>query len=138
METVSAKEKYLICNSLACIPTLLEGQSILIDLRNETSVAGRILNADGFMNIHLYEAVFIDRHGLQYEFDEFIVKNRCIRQIQIPKEINIANELDKMMSKVGKREPRNQKRNLKEKRAKDRHDEIVNEIAQQQNKDAAK
>ncbi|XP_055913094.1 U7 snRNA-associated Sm-like protein LSm10 [Eupeodes corollae] len=130
METVSAKEKYLICNSLACIPTLLQGKSILIDLKNETSVAGRILNADGFMNIHLSEAVFIDRHGLQYEFDEFIVKNRCIRQMHIPKELNIESKLEKMMAKVGKREPRAKKTNFKEKRARHRHEEILNEIAE--------
>lgn len=41
------KEVHLIYNTLACVPKILENRNILIDLRNECSVAGKITNVDG-------------------------------------------------------------------------------------------
>ena len=74
MQTFGLKEKYLISNTLSCVPLILQGQAVLIDLRNETSVAGRICQSDGWMNINLEQAVFIDRDGLQYPFEQYMVR----------------------------------------------------------------
>lgn len=40
-------EKYNKLNSLVCIPYILLNENTLIDLRNETSVAGTINDVDG-------------------------------------------------------------------------------------------
>lgn len=46
-ERPSRVETHHIFNSLACIPYILLNKSTIIDLRNETSVAGRIDDVDG-------------------------------------------------------------------------------------------
>lgn len=43
----SKLERHKIYNSLACIPFILLNKSTIIDLRNETSVAGIISEVDG-------------------------------------------------------------------------------------------
>lgn len=40
-------ETYHIFNSLACVPYILLDHNTIIDMRNETSVAGRIDDVDG-------------------------------------------------------------------------------------------
>lgn len=115
---------------------LLQGHAVLIDLRNETSVAGRISNADGFMNINLEDAVFIDRNGLQYPFEQFMVRDRMIRQIHIPADFDVETEVQEYMEhglkpQKPKKKP---KRTFKMKRAEDRHKEILLEIEKQKAK----
>ncbi|XP_004517831.1 U7 snRNA-associated Sm-like protein LSm10 [Ceratitis capitata] len=135
MQKASGKEIYLVTNTLNCVPCLLNGASVLIDLRNEQSVAGRInaTGTDGYMNIHLVEAVFIDRNGLQYPFDEFMVRPRMIRQIHIPAYIEAESALREWLAHVCRpvkkvQQSRKGKMTYKEKRAKLRHNEVLNEI----------
>jgi hypothetical protein len=46
-ERKSKHEIYRIYNDLTCLAVSLVNKNILIDLRNETSVAGKIVNVDG-------------------------------------------------------------------------------------------
>lgn len=139
MQRLSAKETFLISNTLNCIPYLLQGEAVLIDLRNETSVAGRIENADGHMNVHLKDAVFIDRHGGQHPFEKFMVHERMIRQIHIPEKINMLQRMqdwcDAGCSKRHLRDAQQKKGSgkltFKQKRAQVRHKEILEQIAEQ-------
>lgn len=41
------KEYFNLFNTLACIPNILINKNALIYMRNETWVAGKIVNADG-------------------------------------------------------------------------------------------
>ena len=45
--------------------------------------------ADGFMNVTLREAVFVDPTGRTKKFESFFVPCRLIRYVQIPTEIDI-------------------------------------------------
>uniref|UniRef100_A0A034VL03 U7 snRNA-associated Sm-like protein LSm10 n=1 Tax=Bactrocera dorsalis TaxID=27457 RepID=A0A034VL03_BACDO len=139
MQKASGKETYLITNTLNCLPFLLDGHSVLIDLRNESSVAGRIdaTGTDGFMNIHLIDAVFIDRYGLQYPFEQFMVRPRMIRQIHLPAHLDaestIRDWLDHGRKPIRKApQQRKGKMTFKEKRAKQKHIEVLNEISKNQ------
>lgn len=138
MQKAGGKETYLITNTLNCLPFLLDGHSVLIDLRNESSVAGRIdaTGTDGFMNIHLIDAVFIDRYGLQYPFEQFMVRPRMIRQIHLPAHLNAASAirdwLDHGRKPVRNAPQRKGKMTFKEKRAKRKHIEVLNEILKNQ------
>lgn len=137
MQQFSRKENFLIANTLNCIPFLLQGQPVLIDLRNECSVAGRIDNADGHMNVNLTEVVFINRLGQQFPFDQFMVRERLIRQIHIPEHINMANEIREWCEKGCSRRPLRSKAahkgklTYKQKRAQERHQEILQDIAKE-------
>lgn len=44
------KEYFNLFNTLACIPNILVNKNVLIFMRNETWVAGKITNADGLVN----------------------------------------------------------------------------------------
>uniref|UniRef100_A0A1B0G7W8 Sm domain-containing protein n=1 Tax=Glossina morsitans morsitans TaxID=37546 RepID=A0A1B0G7W8_GLOMM len=134
MQKFTRKEIFLKANTLNCVPIILQGHGVLIDLRNECSVAGRIDNADGHMNINLIEAVFIDRLQRQHAFEQFMVRERMIRQIHIPPHINITQEIhDWCESGCGRPKLKiNKKRTFKEKRVQVKHKEILDEIAQKQ------
>ncbi len=100
---------YLLYNTLASLPSALVNKSVLIDLRNETSVAGTIDDVDGYenkqnilslhklrryfdssyMNIRFSEAVFIDEKGLQYPIKSYMVASRQIRQFHIPEDVSL-------------------------------------------------
>lgn len=137
MQQFTRKENFLIANTLNCIPFLLQGQSVLIDLRNDCSVAGRIDNVDGHMNINLEEVVFINRLAQQFPFEQFMVRERMIRQIHIPGHINMAKEIQEWCEQgCNRRPPRTRdsnkgKRTFKQKRAQERHQEILQNIEQQ-------
>ncbi|XP_053967532.1 U7 snRNA-associated Sm-like protein LSm10 [Anastrepha ludens] len=144
MQKASAKETFLVTNTLNCLPFLLDGYSVLIDLRNEISVAGRIdaSGTDGFMNIHLTEVVLIDRNGLQYPFEEFMVRPRMIRQIHIPSHIEaeraIRDWLDHGRKPIRKIPlQRKGKMTFKQKRAETRHKEVLSEIEKSKQKQSS-
>lgn len=47
MHNLSKVEKHNVYNTLACIPFILLNKNTVIDLRNQTSVAGTIDEVDG-------------------------------------------------------------------------------------------
>uniref|UniRef100_A0A182NQJ4 5'-nucleotidase domain-containing protein 1 n=1 Tax=Anopheles dirus TaxID=7168 RepID=A0A182NQJ4_9DIPT len=81
------KEKFNSVNHLTGLAQCLIDRNILVDLRNETSVAGTIVNVDGYMNICMENAVYIDQLGKQYPLDNFMVYSKYIRYIHIPEEL---------------------------------------------------
>ncbi|KAH8404129.1 hypothetical protein KR215_010260 [Drosophila sulfurigaster] len=134
MQNFSAREKFLITNTLNCLPVLLQGRAVLIDLHNETSVAGIINIADGHMTCELTDAVFIDRNGEQHAFDNFMVRNRMIRLLHLPADLDIRTELlQQQQKRSGRFKKTNTKRTFKQKRAEDRHKETLDHITKQQN-----
>lgn len=133
MQQFTRKENFLIANTLNCIPYLLQGHSVLIDLRNDCSVAGCIDNVDGHMNINLTDAVFINRLGKHVPFDQFMLRERMIRQIHIPSTVDMATLIKEWCERgCTKRPPRQMqtkgKRTFKQKRAEERHKEILQEL----------
>lgn len=100
---------YILYNTLNCVPQLLIGYNTIVDLRNETSVAGHVDHVDGyrncsklphiyinsnispphrFMNIDMTNAVFIDQQLQQHPFDLFHIPARNVRYIHIPDDVN--------------------------------------------------
>ncbi len=51
---LSRMEGYLQYNTLTIIPHLLRNRNTILDLRNETSVAGTIDDVDGYKNVQFY------------------------------------------------------------------------------------
>ncbi|EDW61243.1 U7 snRNA-associated Sm-like protein LSm10 [Drosophila virilis] len=138
MHNFSAREKYLISNTLNCLPVILQGRAVLIDLRNETSVAGIISIADGHMTCELTDAVFIDRNGQYHAFDHFMIRNRMIRLLHLPPDLDIGHELAQLHRKPARRAKTNAKRTFKQKRAEERHKETLESIKSQRKADQPK
>lgn len=135
MQSFTAREKYLISNTLNCLPVLLQGRAVLMDLRNETSVAGIMSSADGHMNCELTNAVFIDRNGRYYPFDYLMIRNRMIRQFHVPADFDVGKELLQKQKRRSDRPKTNTKRTFKQKRAEVRHQETLAHIASQKHEE---
>lgn len=59
----SKVEKYRFYNSLVCLARALTGKYIVIDLRNDACVTGKIDHVDGYMNIEMEDVVFYNPRG---------------------------------------------------------------------------
>ncbi|XP_055604997.1 U7 snRNA-associated Sm-like protein LSm10 [Uranotaenia lowii] len=86
---VLRKERYHSLNDLVGLAQCLVGQNILIDLRHEASVAGKIASVDGFMNIAMENVVYIDQLGKQFPMEEFMIYPRYIRYIHVPESVEV-------------------------------------------------
>ncbi|KAJ6631756.1 U7 snRNA-associated Sm-like protein LSm10, partial [Pseudolycoriella hygida] len=84
MNKASRREAYLQHNELVIVPHLLKNKNTIIDLRNETSVAGTIDDVDGYMNVAMRNAVFLDQRNKQHSFESYFIPARTIRYIHLP------------------------------------------------------
>ncbi|KFB40834.1 hypothetical protein ZHAS_00008354 [Anopheles sinensis] len=123
------KERFFSLNHLTGLVQCLINQNVLIDLQNETSVAGTITDVDGYMNISMKTVVYIDQLGQQFPMDNFMILPKYIRYVHIPKEISVkpafeehikrmtqssVNKVPKKVSLKTKRAQENQLRTLAE------------------------
>ncbi|XP_062555292.1 U7 snRNA-associated Sm-like protein LSm10 [Armigeres subalbatus] len=123
------KERYNSLNDLTGLAQCLLDRNILIDLRNESSVAGKITSVDGFMNISMENVVLIDQLGKHFRMEEFMIYPRYIRYIHIPESIQIIPALEEHIKRLTTRKPRAPvKRTFKMKRAQLKHLQTVAEI----------
>ncbi|XP_053657685.1 U7 snRNA-associated Sm-like protein LSm10 [Anopheles marshallii] len=112
------KEKYNAVNYVTGFAQCLIDRNTLIDLQNETSVAGTIVDVDGFMNVTMENAVYIDQLGRQYLLDNFVVYSKYIRYIHIPKDMNIVASFEHYLnSTTVKKKPVDRKLTFRQKRA---------------------
>lgn len=125
------REKHRIYNTLSSVPIALIGHSVLIDLHNFRSVAGRVVTVDGFMNISLEEVVLIDKTGKQYPYDQFMIKSESIKQIFLPEEFTEKDFLDinSTILRKSQKPQKSEKQTLKQKRTFKKHQEVLQEIA---------
>jgi small nuclear ribonucleoprotein (snRNP)-like protein len=128
MAGYSRKEKFHILNELTGLVHCLINRNVLIDLRHDVSVAGKIVSVDGFMNISMQNVVYIDEAGLQYPMEEFTVFPRYLRYIHLPKELDIRNTLEAFIVAQGIPPKVVKKRTFKQKRAQDNQKRTLLEI----------
>ncbi|XP_065087279.1 U7 snRNA-associated Sm-like protein LSm10 [Ochlerotatus camptorhynchus] len=123
------KERFNSLNELTGLAQCLLDRNILIDLRNESSVAGKITNVDGFMNISMENVVLIDQLGKHFPMEEFMIYPRYIRYIHIPESVEIKPALEEHIRKLTTRKRRPPvKRTYRIKRAQENHLQTLAEI----------
>ncbi|XP_050071567.1 U7 snRNA-associated Sm-like protein LSm10 [Anopheles maculipalpis] len=119
---MNRKEKYNSVNYLTGLAQCIIRKNTLIELQNDTSVAGKVVGVDGFMNVTMENVVYIDQLGQQYLLDNFVIYSKYIRYIHIPKEINMkASFEDYINSTKGRKKPVDKKLTFKQKRAQQAH-----------------
>jgi len=94
----TARDRYNAANSLLCLLQALEGSITVVELRNEMAVKGLIIQVDGFMNVSLKNATVQGNNGTLYNFDDFFVKARNIRYVQIPEDMDITKTIENQIS----------------------------------------
>lgn len=90
-------------NGLTCLVQGLTGLYTTVDLRNDCYVSGKIDIVDRSMNITVSDAIFTDVCGNEFYYDMFFVKERNIRYVHIPEEVNIMQTIDQKVNRKSKR-----------------------------------
>ncbi|XP_056413119.1 U7 snRNA-associated Sm-like protein LSm10 isoform X2 [Hyla sarda] len=96
----SVKERTIAENSLVILLQGLHGLVTTVDLRNESSATGIILNVDAFMNIRLKKVIYTDRHGQKAKLDDLFVTGRNVRYVHIPEEVDIIHTIEEQLKKI--------------------------------------
>ncbi|CAH1110021.1 unnamed protein product [Psylliodes chrysocephalus] len=118
LKSSSKKENFLFHNTLVCLVKALEGTYTLVDLRNESCIAGKIVKVDGYMNIEMEEAVFIDARGNKHYFSQFFVRHRNIRYVHIPKDFKSVELMQDQLNGMNRfKKAKKEKRTFKQVRA---------------------
>ncbi|XP_067390097.1 U7 snRNA-associated Sm-like protein LSm10 [Emydura macquarii macquarii] len=98
----SVKERTIAENSLVILLQGIHGRVTTVDLRDESTAAGRITNVDAFMNIRLAEVTFTDRQGRVSQLDDLFVTGRNVRYVHIPDEVDIRATVEKQLQLIHK------------------------------------
>ncbi|XP_030074525.1 U7 snRNA-associated Sm-like protein LSm10 [Microcaecilia unicolor] len=96
----SIKERTIAENSLIILLQGIHGYVTSIDLRDESTAKGRILNVDAFMNIRLAEVTYTDRKGRVSQLDDLFVTGRNVRYVHIPDEVDIVSTIEHQLQKI--------------------------------------
>jgi len=105
----SAVEKSKTANTLVCLLKALVGRETTVELRNESSVRGTIIDVNSRMNITVSGATFTSPDGRQLSFDDLqYIHGKNIRYVHIPDDVDVSqaieNELGTMVkSKLAQR-----------------------------------
>lgn len=89
------RERFKIVNTLVCLVKSCEGFSTTVDLRNETSVSGKIETVDGHMNISMSNVVCRNFKGKVEHFENFFIHGKTVRFVHIPDEIDMRKAMEK-------------------------------------------
>ncbi|XP_069828756.1 U7 snRNA-associated Sm-like protein LSm10 isoform X2 [Dendropsophus ebraccatus] len=96
----SVKERTIAENSLVLLLQGLHGRVTTVDLRNESSATGTVLNVDAFMNIRLKKVTYTDRHGQEAKLDDLFITGRNVRYVHIPEEVEIIPTIEEQLRKI--------------------------------------
>lgn len=98
--STSIRERTIAENSLVILLQGLHGEVTTVDLRDETTARGRVVNVDAFMNVRLENVLYRDRHGQLTKLADLFVTGRNIRYVHIPDHINITETIQKRLERI--------------------------------------
>lgn len=78
----------------------LQGQVTTVDLKNESTARGRVVNVDAFMNIRLKDVLYRDRKGQLTQLQELFITGRNVRYVHIPDHIDIMKTIESQLAKI--------------------------------------
>ncbi|XP_028820648.1 U7 snRNA-associated Sm-like protein LSm10 [Denticeps clupeoides] len=96
----SIRERTIAENSLVILLQGLHGQVTTVDLRDESTARGRVLNVDAFMNIRLDGVLYRDRKGRISRLDDLFVTGRNVRYVHIPDHVDIGRTIEAQLAKI--------------------------------------
>lgn len=78
----------------------LQGEVTTVDLRNESTARGRVVNVDAFMNIRLEEVLYRDWRGNISQLQDLFITGRNVRYVHIPDHIDIMKTTQSQLAKI--------------------------------------
>lgn len=96
----SIRERTIAENSLVVLLQGLQGQVTTVELRDESSVRGRVINVDAFMNIRLEDVHYRDRRGRLARLQDMFVTGRNVRYVHIPDHMDIMKTIQGQLARI--------------------------------------
>ncbi|KAG7235319.1 hypothetical protein INR49_002776 [Caranx melampygus] len=96
----SLRERIIAENSLVVLLQGLQGEVTTVDLRNESTARGRIVNVDGFMNVRMEEVLYHDGRGQLTQLQDLFITGRNIRYVHIPDHKDITKTIQDQLAKI--------------------------------------
>lgn len=102
MTTSRAKETFHMRNTLAVLLVAMVDRKVLVELKNESTVVGTIVEADGFGNLTLVDAQIISIKNHKVKARLTHVKSSAMRYVRLPDDVTPAYEIKQQFSKLAK------------------------------------
>ncbi|XP_077599995.1 U7 snRNA-associated Sm-like protein LSm10 [Stigmatopora nigra] len=96
----SISERTIIENSMVILLQGLQGQVTTVDLRNESTARGRVVNVDAFMNVRLEDVLYRDWRGSLVRLQDLFITGRNIRYVHIPDHVDIMKTIEAELKKI--------------------------------------
>lgn len=78
----------------------LQGEVTTVDLRNESTARGRVVNVDAFMNIRLEDVLYRDWRGNLSQLQDLFITGRNVRYVHIPDHVDIMKTMQSQLAKI--------------------------------------
>ncbi|XP_050924156.1 U7 snRNA-associated Sm-like protein LSm10 [Lates calcarifer] len=78
----------------------LQGEVTTVDLRNESTARGRVVNVDAFMNVRLEDVLYRDWRGQVTRLQDLFITGRNIRYVHIPDHVDIMKTIQSQLAKI--------------------------------------
>lgn len=96
----SIRERTITENSMVILLQGLQGEVTTVDLRNESTARGRVVNVDAFMNVRLEDVLYRDRLGQLTQLQDLFITGRNIRYVHIPDHMAIMKTIESQLAKI--------------------------------------
>ncbi|KAM4549572.1 U7 snRNA-associated Sm-like protein LSm10 [Fundulus diaphanus] len=96
----SIRERTIAENSLVVLLQGLQGEETTVDLRNESTARGRLVNVDAFMNVRLRDVVYRDRRGRSARLQDLFITGRNVRYVHIPDHVDILKTIQNQLAQI--------------------------------------
>lgn len=96
----SIRERTIAENSMVVLLQGLQGEVTTVDLKNESTARGRVVNVDAFMNIRLEDVLYRDRRGQLIQLQDLFITGRNIRYVHIPDHIDMMKTIQSQLAKI--------------------------------------
>ncbi|XP_031730596.1 U7 snRNA-associated Sm-like protein LSm10 [Anarrhichthys ocellatus] len=96
----SIRERAIAENSMVVLLQGLQGEVTTVDLRNESTARGRVVNVDAFMNVRLEDVLYSDRRGKLTKLQDMFITGRNVRYVHIPDHVDIMKTIESQLAKI--------------------------------------
>lgn len=96
----SIRERTIAENSMVVLLQGLQGQVTTVDLRDESTARGRVVNVDAFMNVRLEEVLYRDRRGRLSQLQDLFITGRNVRYVHIPDHMDILETIQNQLARI--------------------------------------
>ncbi|XP_038580535.1 U7 snRNA-associated Sm-like protein LSm10 [Micropterus salmoides] len=96
----SVRERTIAENSMVVLLQGLQGEVTTVDLKNESTARGCVVNVDAFMNIRLKDVLYRDRRGQLTQLQDLFITGRNVRYVHIPDHMDIIKTMQSQLAKI--------------------------------------